>query len=598
MKKHSQSNNNITNPNEKFFALKLKLDSLNYRIPFDIGSCNLIEALINDINQYQAEIKTLNHEKKEVSTVIGAKDLSVAATKHENNRLIKENNDLHREIIETKKRINYSTSAKELEIKRLTEEKNDLKYLYANLKQKAQLHEREAAGLRKKLYKLLIHIYETNMNEKTLRKMFEKDFNIKLFEQLSEKRDHIELDVYVHKREIAISNTIESNDFFQVETHENNKLEENVHNPKEGNKFLLEAMRKTFVDNNLNKSGIGGFSPKTSNIDFNKVDPDNLFKLSTSGNPKDVQINDLKFQIEKLNIDIMQKDKEIVKLSRYASNENTAEQDLVINYLKDDLQNKGESAESKINFLLKENNIYKRLNNQFSDRIKKLENAVPYIVEIEKKFDKIEKANIKFEKENVSIANELKICKEDLKKCKSELTEKIIKTVPKEMLVEYETSYAKLNTSLNNAHDVIKILDDKNKNEFAINNSHKNIMLCQVKQLGEDMKKKENEKQELEDKVKNLNTLQLDNSERINNLNVHLMQKDNSITELNEFIESLNKKFIDNERSKEDLVSKVNLLEENMKGLRQQLKFKDNDIIRLSNIKEIMEKQIAIHQLK
>ena len=151
---------------------------------------------------------------------------------------------------------------------------------------------------------------------------------------------------------------------------------------------------------------------------------------------------------------------------------------------------------------------------------------------------------------------------------------------------------------MNNAHDVIKILDDKNKNEFAINNSHKNIMLCQVKQLGEDMKKKENEKQELEDKVKNLNTLQLDNSERINNLNVHLMQKDNSITELNEFIESLNKKFIDNERSKEDLVSKVNLLEENMKGLRQQLKFKDNDIIRLSNIKEIMEKQIAIHQLK
>ena len=586
MKKSFNSSSNISNNNEKFFALKIKLDNLNYRIPFDIGSCNLIDALVNDINQYLLEIKSLSQEKKEFSTFISNKDLSIAAAKHENNRLIKENNDLHREIIETKKKINYSTSAKELEIKRLTEEKNDLKYLYNNLKLKAQHHEKEASSLRKKLYKLLIHIYETNMNEKTLRKMFEKDFNIKLFEQLSEKREPIDLDVYMHKREIAISNTIESNDFFQVETHENNKIEENE-NPK--SKYLIDAIKQTFADG-LNKS----FSPKTSNIDFNKED--NLFKISSQGNSKETQINDLKFQIEKLNMDLHEKDKEILKLNRYCKNENSNDKDFIINYLKDEKLAKEEGAESKINYLLKENRILQKLNNEFSDRIKNMENQCPYLIEIEVKLNKLLKSNAKFEKENSTLESELKTCKEDLKRCKAEIAEKNLKTVPKEMLETYEESYSKLHNSLNSAHEVIKILDDKQKSEQSINNSHKNIMICQVNNLNKDIKKSESEKNVLEEKLKILNSQQVENSERINNLNLHLMQKENTINELNEFIENLNSKFEQNEIGKNDMVTRITELEDNLKSIKEQLKLKDNDIVRLNNLKEILQKQIALHK--
>jgi len=588
MKKSLSNNLNSNNNNEKFFGLKLKLDTLNYRLPFDIGSVNLIEALVNDINQYQAEIKSLNVDKKDFAPILKEKDLSVAAAKHENNRLIRENNDLHREIIETKKKINYSSSAKEMEIKRLTEEKNDLKFLLNNFKQKSQQYEREASDLRKKLYKLLIHIYDTNMNEKTLRKMFEKDFNIKLFEQLSDKRDPIGLDVYVHKREIAISNTIESNDFFQVvETHENNKVDED----KPQNKYLIDAIKQTFADN------LNNFSPKTSNIDFNKED--NLFKLSVHGaNFKDIQINELKLQNEKLEIDIQEKNKEIIKLSRYCVNENSNEKDMIINYLKDDLQNKGESSESKINYLIKENKILQRLNNEFSDRIRKMENQCPYIIELEKNLRKLETSSAKYEKENGLLCTELKSCKENLKRCKTEIADKNLKTVPKEMLENYEESYSKLHNSLNNAHDVIKILDDKQKNEQAQNNSHKNIMLCQVKNLNNEIKKSEQEKNELEDRLKSLEHIVADNSERINNLNLHLIQKDNTINELNEFIDNLNLKFVANEKSKGELNSKLVIIEEDIKNLKQQLKFKDNDISRLSNIKEILEKQIAIHQFR
>ena len=99
-------------------------------------------------------------------------------------KLIKENNELIKQNVELGKNLYNSNTSKQMEIKRLQEEKSDFKFMLTNAKLKIESVAKENSALRNKLNTLLSKIYDTNYNESSLRTMFDNDRNLKNIDYL------------------------------------------------------------------------------------------------------------------------------------------------------------------------------------------------------------------------------------------------------------------------------------------------------------------------------------------------------------------------------------------------------------------------------
>ena len=85
--------------NQKYNFLREKLDKLNYIQSFDLYSMELIETLLNDIMKNQNEISNLHKKQKQSSESNEEKSLTINALKYKINLILKENQDLHNEVI-------------------------------------------------------------------------------------------------------------------------------------------------------------------------------------------------------------------------------------------------------------------------------------------------------------------------------------------------------------------------------------------------------------------------------------------------------------------------------------------------------------------
>lgn len=168
----------------KYNEVREKLDKLKYKFHFDVSNLQLIELLVNDINNLQADLDKVRKESEALKSQNEKASLSLNAFKQENVKLIKENNELIKQNVEYGKNIYTSSSSKQMEIKRLQDEKNDFKFMLANAKLKLDNLAKENSTLRAKLNTLLSKIYDSNLNENSLRVMFDNDRNLKNIDYL------------------------------------------------------------------------------------------------------------------------------------------------------------------------------------------------------------------------------------------------------------------------------------------------------------------------------------------------------------------------------------------------------------------------------
>jgi hypothetical protein len=224
----------------KYNEVREKLDKLKYKFHFDVSNLQLIELLVNDINTYQTDIDKLRKESEALKSQNEKSNLSLNAFKQENVKLIKENNELIKQNVEYGKNLYTSNSSKQMEIKRLQDEKNDFKFMLVNAKMKVDNLAKENSALKAKLNTLLSKIYETNLNENSLRVMFDNDRNLKNIDFL----ENVEADA----RKAVFQRSGGSNNFNNY----NNNLEKN--NEEFGKHQQSNSHLRNLYNNNSNNN--------------------------------------------------------------------------------------------------------------------------------------------------------------------------------------------------------------------------------------------------------------------------------------------------------------------------------------------------------
>jgi len=157
---------NMTSEKEKQHStLKKKLESLNFNQALGLDSVDLVDHLFNDlIKTSEAFQKMKKMHESSKGDIEGEKQTSLPL-RSENMRLVKENNDLHAELIKIKedthqKELNYQTLNK-----KLNDEKEEFQFF---IKQKDTLlhkNEQETEKLRNRLNETLQKIYGDNSSK-------------------------------------------------------------------------------------------------------------------------------------------------------------------------------------------------------------------------------------------------------------------------------------------------------------------------------------------------------------------------------------------------------------------------------------------------
>ena len=223
----------------KYNEVREKLDNLKYKFHFDVSNLQLIELLVNDINSLQGDSDKFRKENESFKNQNEKINLSLNAFKQENVKLIKENNELIKQNVEYGKNLYTSNSSKQMEIKRLQDEKNDFKFMLANAKLKLDNLAKDNSTLKARLNTLLSKIYDTNLNVNSLRVLFDNDRNLKNIDYL----ENVESDA----RKAIFQRSGSSNNFNNEKNNTNTQKEENS-KQQQSNSNLKNLNKNEFTD--------------------------------------------------------------------------------------------------------------------------------------------------------------------------------------------------------------------------------------------------------------------------------------------------------------------------------------------------------------
>jgi chromosome segregation ATPase len=329
--------------NDKYIEVKGKLQKLKYRFHFDITHCHQIETLIDDIVKQSYEITNLKSEKEVQKMELQYTQLNLSALEKENNKLIKENNQLHKELIDINKHFSNANASRELELQRLNEEKNSIKYMLLNAKKKCDELIKENDLMKIRHSTLITGIYDKNFSERSLRKLYELDCA-----NMNIETENNDLGVYVKKRDINMTSDL------------------NLSNLNVNNSMLKEVIRDTFI-------------PQHSQAD------EDTNELESKLSMLQIENNQLINKIKSLEGELKIKSFEITKLNNIGSSVSGRNNDtVVIKFLREENENLKEKLDKRVEFLVIQNKKYEEKIKQLNEKIKKFNNSMPYLNSLEK----------------------------------------------------------------------------------------------------------------------------------------------------------------------------------------------------------------------
>ena len=145
-------------PDRKYTTLRKRLDQLGYRQPLVIEAVPLVEKLFSDLVHTTESFKNFKNQphKFDESNVT---DLS-EPYKNDNARLVKENNELHKELIKCKDEVEKLTMEMKSALNKLENENHDLKFLNTQYVSTIKSVEKES----KQKSEHILSLEEKNMN--------------------------------------------------------------------------------------------------------------------------------------------------------------------------------------------------------------------------------------------------------------------------------------------------------------------------------------------------------------------------------------------------------------------------------------------------
>ena len=114
---------------KKFLLLKKRLDALHYCHPFTIESATLVENLLNDLIKTTEGFQALKKANDELKSQQLRGERTIEPLKREIAKLVKENNDLHLELIRVKEDAEAKENRWQITLKSLEGDRSDLKFV-------------------------------------------------------------------------------------------------------------------------------------------------------------------------------------------------------------------------------------------------------------------------------------------------------------------------------------------------------------------------------------------------------------------------------------------------------------------------------------
>ena len=534
--------------NNKYNYLRNQLDKMKFIQSFDEYSVDLVETLLNEIINNKNEILKLNKTLHQNKEYIEELNITLNAFKYKSESIIKENKDLHSEIIKLTEKFAKKDSNIETQLHQLKDDNSSLKYLVTDLKKKLKLSQIE-----NNKYKDLYRIFTTSL--------FEKSIDIKQM-YLNQKEEEDNDPKNPHSKPM------------NLETFENNV-------------YSLIKKPKIEISENLNvssKETIEKYFPKPKYYPINTINEENQKQILNLKNElKSLQLENsiMKkqmlsfFNYEYLDNKLYLNDNSQINNFQSFNNSNP----IVIDFLRNELRTMKEKYESYINYFNK--NRPDKAQSLRINNIKKLNERIDKISE-ENKHLKKQIIDINYQKDQIE--NEKDYLKNTLKKeieksnIKKDFMVSIIKNQPIQFLYnkKKDNSKEQISKLLNDN----KILEEENllmkKNIRNLNNEKEKLnseLIYNNHQIGE-----------LIDKCNSLNKTIYEN--KINLINNNVIEEKNK-----QLTEELNKTNCSIEDIKKENESKLNLL-------KHELLIKEKEILRLNEINKMYEIQIQMFDNK
>ena len=120
---------NSTNNEKLYVTLKKKLEALQYNHPLGLESVFLVDKLLNDLIKTNEGFQKLKKISEIQKTELESEKQATLPLRSENQKIVNENNSLHREMIKIKEEIDKKEVKFETAIRKLNEEKDEMKFL-------------------------------------------------------------------------------------------------------------------------------------------------------------------------------------------------------------------------------------------------------------------------------------------------------------------------------------------------------------------------------------------------------------------------------------------------------------------------------------
>ena len=138
----------------KFTSLRKRLDQLGYRQPLVIDSLPLVEKLFGDLIHTTESLKSAKQQLGKQREKNGVWEQHVEPYRNDNARLVKENNELHQQVIKLKESSEQRLKDLKVTMRRLEHENADLKFLNTQYMQKLRAQEKETHAKNEKILEL------------------------------------------------------------------------------------------------------------------------------------------------------------------------------------------------------------------------------------------------------------------------------------------------------------------------------------------------------------------------------------------------------------------------------------------------------------
>ncbi|XP_074085489.1 centrosomal protein of 135 kDa isoform X2 [Macrotis lagotis] len=138
----------------KFINIRKRLDQLGYRQPLSVDCLPLVEKLFSDLVHTTESLRKAKLFAGKAEKESANFDYVLEPYKNENARLIRENNELHLDLLRTKEQSEISIKDLKVKLRKIESEMSDLKFLNNQYVHKFKMLEKESKAKNEKIQQL------------------------------------------------------------------------------------------------------------------------------------------------------------------------------------------------------------------------------------------------------------------------------------------------------------------------------------------------------------------------------------------------------------------------------------------------------------